>query len=132
MGRGGFSTGAIGRSSFKETGRPCLTRENSDDLQRDGEAAIIAIATYIFARRRAANCALAGNLTIGGKALALREVEMCTPDLLTVQVGADRDMLQSALAQSAELTFQPAGAAQAGIDLAGADEAIKALDAGVT
>ncbi|CAN7441712.1 MULTISPECIES: hypothetical protein [unclassified Ensifer] len=73
--------------------------------------------------------ASAGDLRIGGKAFALREVDIRTPHLLTVHVGADRDALQSALAQSAELTFQSAGAAQTRVDLAGADEAIKALNA---
>ena len=73
--------------------------------------------------------ASAGDLRIGGKAFSLREVDIRTPYLLTVQVDADRDALQSALAKSAELTFQSAGAAQTRIDLAGADEAIKALNA---
>lgn len=74
------------------------------------------------------HCGLNATL-INGKAIPACAAEIRSPNLLTVQVGADRDTLQSALARGAELTFQPAGAAQARIDLAGADEAIKALNA---
>lgn len=73
--------------------------------------------------------ASAAELRIGGRAFALRNVEIRTPNLLTVQVDTDKGTLQSVLAQSAELTFQPAGAAQARVDLAGAEEAIQLLNA---
>lgn len=73
-------------------------------------------------------CGLNATL-INGKAMPACAAEIRSPRLLTIQVGTDRDTLQSALAQSAELTFQSAGAAQARIDLEGADEAIKALNA---
>ncbi|MBP1875188.1 hypothetical protein J2Z19_004921 [Ensifer adhaerens] len=81
-------------------------------------------------RRRAAHSRCGLNATlINDKAMPACAAEIRSPRLLTIQVGTDRDTLQSALAQSAELTFQSAGAAQTRIDLEGADEAIKALNA---
>ncbi|MOA56834.1 hypothetical protein D3C78_1808950 [compost metagenome] len=59
----------------------------------------------------------------------MHKVDIRTPYLLTVQAGADRETLQSALALSAERALQSAGVTQTTVDLAGADEAIKALNA---